>query len=105
MQKRIHPAVDNSIVPEHGVSRDGQPLSYNRAPAPDLSPWIARLYATVVEAPDDYRLSCGLFNDASTFRFQLKGLWTAETRDGTEQYGRHGQDTAAPNHGNITACE
>ncbi len=88
MAKRVNPAVDKIIVPEHGVSRDGQPLSYNRSPASDLSPWVARLYATVVDAPDDYRLSCGLFNDASTFRFQLKGLWTADTLDGIKSLGR-----------------
>lgn len=88
MLKRTRPAVDDTIEPRHGVSRGGQPISYNRAPAPDLSPWIARLYATVVQAPADYRLDCGLFNDTSFIRIQLKGAWTAETADGPRASGR-----------------
>ena len=88
MRKRNRPGVDRSIEPQHGVSRDGQPLSYNRAPAPDLAPWIARLYATVVEAPADYRLQCGLLNDTTIIRIQLKGKWAAQTRDGLMEHGR-----------------
>lgn len=65
------------------MTRQGQPLSYNRAPAADLAPWIARLYATVVEVPEGHRLDCGLFNDTSIFRIQLKGRWSANTVDGT----------------------
>lgn len=86
--RRKPPAVDAAIAPRHGVSRDGQPISYNRAPASDLAPWIARLYATVVEAPPDYRLECGLFNDTSIFRIQLKGKWTAETAEGPQAQER-----------------
>lgn len=71
-----------------GVTRDGQPLSYNRQPAADLAPWIAWLYATSVEMPEDYTLNCGLFNDTAMIRIQLSGEWTAETREGTLQYGR-----------------
>jgi AraC-like DNA-binding protein len=63
-------------------------MSYNRAPATDLAPWIARLYATSVNAPADYRLECGLFNDTPVVRIQLKGDWTAETADGPMRYGR-----------------
>lgn len=88
MFKRSRPAVDGAISPAHGVTRDGQPLSYNRAPAPDLAPWIGRLYASVVEAPADYRLECGLFNDVATIRIQLRGQWTATTAEGPRAYGR-----------------
>ena len=88
MKSKNRPAVDRTIEPMHGVSRDGQPLSYNRAAAPDLSPWIAGLYATVVDAPADYRLDCGIFNDTAMIRIQLKGDWTAQTADGPRQYGR-----------------
>jgi len=82
MVKRGAPGIDRAIEPEHGVTREGQPLSYNRAPAPDLAPWIGRLYATKVDAPSDHRLDCGLFNDTSVFRMQLKGRWEAKTADG-----------------------
>lgn len=82
MLKPTRPAIDTAIAPAHGVTRGGQPLSYNRAPAPDLAPWIGRFYATVVDAPDGHCTSCGLFNDVSTVRIQLKGKWTAETADG-----------------------
>ena len=57
-------------------------MSYNRAPAADLAPWVARLYATKVEAPPDHRLNCGIFNDTAVIRIQLAGQWTAETADG-----------------------
>lgn len=88
MQRRSRPAVDEAIAPLNGVTRDGQPISYNRAPAPDLAPWIARLYATVVDIPDGHRIDCGLFNDTATVRIQLKGAWTAETAQGPQAYER-----------------
>lgn len=80
--RRSTPAVDKAIAPQHGVTRQGQPLSYNRAPASDIAPWIARLYATVVDIPAGHRLECGLLNDTSIFRIQLKGQWAAQTADG-----------------------
>ena len=88
MQKRTRPAVDEAIAPLHGVTRDGQPISYNRAPAADIAPWVGRLYATVVQAPDDHLLECGLFNDASTIRIQLRGKWTAVTAQGPRAFER-----------------
>jgi AraC-like DNA-binding protein len=88
MLRRNLPAVDRSIAPRHGVSRDGQPLSWNRAPAADLAPWIARIYVAKVDAPADYVLRCGLFNDTAVLRVQLGGQWTAETADGPRQHGR-----------------
>ncbi|MEJ2409230.1 MAG: helix-turn-helix domain-containing protein [Novosphingobium sp.] len=88
MNHNKRPAVDPAIAPEQGVTKDGQPLSYNRAPAPDIAPWIARLYVTKVAAPDRYTLSCGLFNDAACIRIQLAGAWTAETATGHEEFGR-----------------
>ena len=88
MSKRIRPGIDRALAPAHGLTRDGQPISYNRAPARDLAPWIARLYVTKVEAPPDYRLRCGIFNDTAYVRIQLAGEWTAETAGGTERFGR-----------------
>lgn len=88
MRKSMRPAVDEALATGLGVSRDGQPLSYNRAPAPDLAPWIARLYAAAIEAPVDHKLDCGLLNDTSAIRIQLKGNWSAMTADGPKAYGR-----------------
>jgi AraC-like DNA-binding protein len=82
MQRKNRPAVDPRIAPQQGVTRDGQPLSYNRAPASDLAPWIARLYVTKVDAPADYTLSCGVFNDTAFVRVQLAGHWRAESATG-----------------------
>ncbi|MEO0030674.1 MAG: hypothetical protein RIS94_432 [Pseudomonadota bacterium] len=70
------------------MTRDGQPLSYNRAPANDLSPWIARVYVTIVEMPADYTLRCGLFNDTACLRVQLRGHWTADTAEGRFELDR-----------------
>lgn len=83
MQRRNRPAVDPTIAPLQGITRDGQPLSYNRAPAADLAPWLARLYVTKVDAPEDYTLSCGLLNDTAVVRIQLAGHWSAQTVNGT----------------------
>lgn len=63
-------------------------MGYSRAPAPDLAPWVSGLYATIVEAPADHRLECGLLNDYSLLRVQLKGDWTATGRDGNMYMGR-----------------
>ncbi len=88
MLKRRKPGIDSRIAPVQGVTRDGQPMGYNRAPAPDIAPWISGLYATIVDAPADHRLECGLLNDNSLIRIQLKGDWTARTRDGDMRSGR-----------------
>lgn len=88
MLRRSRPAVDKAIAPQGGFSRGGQPLSHNRAPAADLAPWIARVYATIVEAPADHRLDCGLFNDRSCIRIQLRGHWRALTADGEQEHDR-----------------
>lgn len=88
MNRKKLPAIDPAIAPVQGVTRDGQPLSYNRAPAPDLAPWIARLYVTKINLPEDHTLSCGLFNDTACIRIQLAGAWTAETAAGPEAFGR-----------------
>lgn len=88
MTDQAQPAFDRTLGPSGQATRDGQPLSYNRAPTPDLAPWIARLYVTDVHAPDDYRLDCGLFCDTGFLRVQLRGAWTAQTVDGPRAMGR-----------------
>lgn len=88
MTQAARPGIDPALAPQLGVSRDGQPLSYNRLPAPDLAPWIGWLYVAAVEMPSDYVLNCGLLNDTAMVRIQLQGEWTAQTRDGPLRYGR-----------------
>ncbi|GFE73153.1 helix-turn-helix domain-containing protein [Novosphingobium sp. TCA1] len=87
MYHKVRPAIDHAIAPEQGVTREGQPLSYNRAPAPNLAPWVARLYVTKVAAPVDYTVQCGLFSDSAFLRIQLAGLWEAETATGRMEAG------------------
>jgi len=88
MNRITRPAKDPAIASGGAATRDGQPISYSRAPAPDLAPWIARLYVTVVDAPANYALSCGIFSDAAMLRIQLRGDWTAETAEGRREMGR-----------------
>lgn len=88
MQRRRQPAIDPRIAPEQGITKAGQPLSYNRAPADDLAAWVARLYVTKVDLPAAYTLDCGLFNDTACVRIQLAGDWTAQTATGPEAFGR-----------------
>ena len=76
------PAADPALASRAAATRDGRPLSYNRLPAEDLSPWFAWLYAATVTAPADHLLDCGLFNDTAMIRIQMQGDWAAETRDG-----------------------
>lgn len=88
MNRRAEPGVDPAVATRLGLSRDGQPLSYNRLPAPDLLPWIAWLYVTKVQMPADYRLDCSLFCDTAFIRIQLQGEWEAQTADGPRRNGR-----------------
>lgn len=87
MLKRVIPAVDEALLPRNGFSKLGQPLSYSRAPPPDLAPWVGWLYATAVEAPPDHHVECGLLYDSASLRFQLSGQWTALTADGPQSLG------------------
>lgn len=70
-----------------GHTRDGEPLSNNRAPAEDLAPWVARVYATQVDLGPDDVIECGLISDTPILRLLFSGEWTAETRDGIGRYG------------------
>lgn len=69
-----------------GHTAAGEPLSLNRAPCEELSPWVARVWATSVEAEPAHVVSCGLCSDTPVLRVLFKGDWTAETRDGHGRY-------------------
>lgn len=88
MNRMSRPAIDPAIASGGAATRDGQPISYSRAPAPDLAPWIARLYVTIVDTPEDHEVSCGIFSDAAMLRIQLRGEWIAETAEGRREMGR-----------------
>ncbi len=79
----LQPALRSAL----GHTQNGEPLSNNRAPAEDLAPWIARVYATQVEMNADETLSCGMLSDTPVLRVLFSGEWTAETRDGFGRYG------------------
>ncbi|MEL7199889.1 MAG: helix-turn-helix domain-containing protein [Pseudomonadota bacterium] len=81
---------DNSqgVDPRSGTTRSGMPLSFNRAPAPDLDPWIARIVVAKIEAPADFELNCGICNDIAFQRVLLGGEWIAETSEGSMNIGR-----------------
>lgn len=70
-----------------GHTRNGEPLSNNRAPARDLAPWVARVYATSVEVEDESRIDCGMIADTPVMRLLFKGDWVAHPRDGQRRYG------------------
>jgi AraC-like DNA-binding protein len=70
-----------------GHTRGGEPLSNNRAPADDLAPWVARVYATQVEMDPGGTMHCGLISDTPVMRVLFSGDWTARTRDGFGRYG------------------
>ena len=84
MSRNNKPGVDHTIVSPNGVTKDGQPISYSRAPAADLEPWVGRFYVTVVDTPLDHRLDCGLLSDFASIRVQLRGKWEATTADGVK---------------------
>ncbi|KPF91568.1 AraC family transcriptional regulator [Novosphingobium sp. AAP83] len=79
MSRSNKPAVDRAIVSANGATRDGQPISFSRAPAPDLERWVGRFYVTVVDMPESHRLDCGLLSDFACIRVQTRGKWQATT--------------------------
>ena len=75
-----------ALEPLTGATRDGQPLSLNRAAAPDLSPWLARIMSAEVNAPPGSIVRCSMFNDTAQLRVLMSGEWSAETNDGNRRY-------------------
>jgi AraC-like DNA-binding protein len=88
MIRNSRPAVDSRIVPVLRATRDGQPLSFNRAPADDLAGWLARLSVTKLELRAGESLACGLFADTAGLRIQLAADMIADTMQGAQRHGR-----------------
>ena len=82
-----------ALEPLTGATRDGQPLSLNRAPSPDVAPWVARIMSAEVNAPTGTTIRCGMFNDTANLRVLFHGRWGADTADGPASYnlGNEGQ--------------
>ena len=70
------------LVPETGATTDGVPLSFNRAPALDLEPWLGRIMVAIAHAPDDEVGNGFLCNDAGYVRTAVAVDWTVETAEG-----------------------
>jgi AraC-like DNA-binding protein len=81
-RRKITPAMRSAL----GHTRDGAPLSTNRAPESALSPWIARIWATKVDLEPDQTIECGMFADTSVLRVLFGGDWTAKTVYGVGRY-------------------
>lgn len=82
-----------ALEPLTGATRAGQPLSLNRAAAPDMAPWVARIMSAEVNAPPGTIIRCGMFNDSANVRVLFHGRWGADTADGPARYnlGNEGQ--------------
>jgi len=70
------------LKPVTGSTPDGVPLSFNRAPVDELSPWIGRMMVAVARGTDNITRSGLLCNDAGYVRTAVAVDWVAETADG-----------------------
>ena len=86
--------VGPALEPLTGATRDGQPLSLNRAAAPDLAPWLARIMSAEVKVPSGTVIRCGMFNDTAQLRVLISGEWSAETRDGPQRFNLRNEGQA-----------
>lgn len=75
-----------TIVPLTGATRDGQPLSFGRAPAEDLRPWFARMSVSEVVIPEGSHIACCMLSDHPVIRVLFGARWTAQTADGEFDY-------------------
>lgn len=76
------PAVTEGLEPRTGATHDGVPLSFNRAPSPDLEPWLGRVMVALARAPDNYVTHGLLCNDAGYIRSAFGVDWKVGTADG-----------------------
>jgi len=88
MSRSSKPGLDPSLSSALGFTKDGHPISYNRAPAPDLAAWIARVYVARIDLPPEHTVSCGLFSETACIRIQLSGQWQAQTPSRLNRYGK-----------------
>ena len=70
------------LLPVSGQTRTGLPVSRNRAPHPDLAPYITRLFITTIDQPETQTTSDFLLNDTAFVRMLPRGYWEAELTAG-----------------------
>ncbi|WFL78802.1 helix-turn-helix domain-containing protein [Altererythrobacter arenosus] len=83
-----HEGNTSGLRSAYGHARNGDPLSINRAPASDIAPWVARIYATDIDADPNNVVRCGILSDTPILRVIFRGEWTAETIYGKGRYKR-----------------
>lgn len=74
------------LAPIWSAGGDGPQLAENRAPADDISPWVATLVSIRAPADPGESVSDGLCNDLTYVRHVFNGLWTAQYPEGKETY-------------------
>jgi AraC-like DNA-binding protein len=87
MIRTSRPAVDRRILSALCMTKDGQPLSYNRAPAADLADWLARLSVTITRLEPGQTLSCSRFSDTAGIGIQLESDYVSGLADGFQHHG------------------
>lgn len=71
-----------ALLPRTGQTRAGLPVSVNVAPAPDLAPYIQRLYVTSIDQPDGQQITDFLLGETAFVRIQPRGAWEVEVEPG-----------------------
>ena len=85
VQKLLDQPIER-VEPCSTVSSTGTPLSFNRAPSPDLDPWIARIVVVRVDQVANFEIECGACTDLAYQRFLLGGDLEVETADGWRSF-------------------
>ena len=81
-------SLSGGLISLAGSTLDGQPLSFNRAPTPELRPFVSRIYATNMLAESDNRVECGIISDMPAVRFIFGGHWQGRSEHGDVDHGR-----------------
>jgi AraC-like DNA-binding protein len=58
-----------------GRTRTGLPVSLNVAPPPDLEPFVARFFVTIIDQPDEQVVEDILLNETALVRVLVRGDW------------------------------
>lgn len=71
---------------QHDTTRDGQAISFNRAPRESLRPWVSHIYGIRMAAPEMSIISCGIFTDGPMLRVLIDGDWHADSAEGSHLF-------------------
>lgn len=67
----------SGLIPRTGTSRDGTPLSLSRAPSPDIAPFVARFFVTIIDRASDAVLEDFLLHETAYVRIPVISRWEA----------------------------